>query len=169
MTWEAVSALATLFTGVVILATVAVGLVQLAELRRATQLEGVVKVAEMFGTPEFLEGLRFVRYEFEDRFRDDAAFREEFLTPQGKTAAHPEHKVLMVLELVGAFIKHGLVNGDAVFDLASIRIVRAWQHLAAPVATLRESRGSPLAWENAEFLARQASEWLERHTPKNSA
>jgi hypothetical protein len=154
----------------VILATVGVGLVQLAELRRATQLEGVMAVAEMFGTPKFLVSLRFLRNEFQQRFKNDAAFREEFLTPLGaSTVAHPEHNVLMVFELVGAYIKHGLVNGEAVFDLASTRIARAWESLAPAVATLRETRGDSLAWDNAEFLAREASEWLERHTPKSTA
>lgn len=167
MTWEAVSALATLFTGVVILATVGVGLVQLAELRRATQLEGVMKIAEMFGTAEFLEGLRFLRYEFEQRLSEDEVFREEFFAPlKNATGAHPEHRVLMVLELTGTYIKHGLVNGDAIFDLACARIDGAWRPLAPAVADLRELRKNPLAWENAEFLARQAAEWLERHAPK---
>lgn len=166
MSWEAVTALATLFTGVVILATVGVGLVQLAELRRATQLQGVMEVANMFGETEFLEALRFVRYEFEERFKNDAQFRDEFFSPLGATAAHPEHRVLMVFELVGTYIKHGLVNGDAVFDLASPRILRAWERLAPPVLALREMRGNPLAWENAEYLARESSKWLERHSPK---
>ncbi len=168
MTWEAVTALATLFTGVVILATVGVGLVQLSELRRATQLEGVMAVAEMFGEAELLEGLRFVRYEFEDRLKNDGPFRDEFFSPQRTTGSHPEHKVLMVFELVGTYIKHRLVNGDAIFDLASLRILRAWERLAPAVSALREMRHDPLAWENAEFLAGEASKWLERHTPKNA-
>jgi len=168
MTWEAVSALATLFTGLVILATVGVGLVQLSELRRATQLEGVMEVADMFGTSEFLQCLRFVRYEFAERFTNDPTFREEFFTPLGTTNAHPEHRVLMVFELVGTYIKHGLVNGDAVFDLASTRIVMAWQRLGPAVATLREARNDALVWENAALLAGQAAEWLGRHTPKTT-
>jgi hypothetical protein len=168
VSWEAVSALATLFTGVIILATVGVGLVQLRELRRATQLEGVMAVADRFGEPELLEGLRFVWYEFEQRMKSDARYREEFFSPQGSTSSHPEHKVLMVLELVGTYIKHRLVNGEAVFDLASSRILRAWERLAPFVATLRETRNNPLAWENAEFLAGEASKWLERHTPKST-
>lgn len=170
MSWEAVTALATLFTGVVILATVGVGLVQLAELRRATQLEGVMKIAEMFGTPEFLEGLRFLRYEFEQRLSEDEAFREEFFAPlKNATASHPEHHVLMVLELTGAYIKHGLVNGEAIFDLACSRIEGAWRPLAPAIATMRELRKNPLAWENAEFLAQQSAEWLERRAPKRIA
>jgi hypothetical protein len=169
VSWEAVTALATLFTGVVILATVVVGLVQLGELRRATQLEGVMAIADMFGEAELLEGLRFVRYEFEDRLKNDAPFRDEFFSPRGWTGSHPEHRVLMVFELVGAYIKHRLVNGDAVFDLVSTRIVGAWERLAPAVATLREMRGNPSAWENAEFLAGEASKWLERRTPKTTA
>jgi len=152
----------------VILATVVVGLVQLSELRRATQLEGVMAVAGMFGEPELLEGLRFVRLEFEDRLKNDAQFRAEFFSAQLTTDAHPEHRVLMAFELVGTYIKYRLVNGDAIFDLASLRILRAWERLAPAVATLREMRRNPMAWENAEFLAGQASEWLERHTPKSS-
>jgi hypothetical protein len=160
--------LATLFTGVVILATVVVGLVQLAELRRATQLEGVMAVADRFGEPEFLEGLRFVRHEFEDRLKNDVQFREQFFSGQLTSASHPEHRVLMSFELVGAYIKHRLVNGEAIFDLAALRILRAWDRLGPAVAAVREATNNSLAWENAEFLAGQASKWLERHTPKNT-
>ncbi len=169
MSWEAVSALATLFTGVVILATVAVGLVQLSELRRATQLEGVVRVAEMFSTADFLEGLRFLRSDFERQFNEDPQFREDFFTPlKNSAASHREHQVLMVFELVGTYIKHGLVNGEAIFDIGSTRIVGAWRILGPAIAALREKRNDPLAWENAEILARDAAKWLERHTPKTT-
>ena len=169
MTWEAVSALATLFTGIVILATVVVGLVQLGELRRATQLEGVMAVADMFGEAEFLEGLRFVRHEFEDRLKNDVQFHDEFFSASLTSGFHPEHRVLMVFELVGAYIKHGLVNGDAIFDLAALRILRAWERLGPAVAAVREVSSNWLAWENAEFLAGQASKWRERHAPKSTA
>ncbi len=125
-------------------------------------------VADMFGEPELLEGLRFVRYEFEDRLANDAVFREEFFSPRGTTATHPEHKVLMVFELVGTYIKYGLVNGDAIFDLVCTRIVSAWQRLGPAVSTQREMGNNPLAWENAELLARQAAEWVERHAPKST-
>ena len=144
-------------------------MVQLAELRRATQLEGVVKVAEMFSTPEFLEGLRFLRSDFDRRLAEEPGFREDFFTPlKNSVASHPEHQVLMVFELVGTYIKHGLVNGEAIFDLGCLRIIGAWRTLGPAVAALRETRGDPLAWENAELLAREASKWLERHTPKST-
>jgi hypothetical protein len=169
VTWEAVSALATLFTGVVILATVGVGMVQLVELRRATQLEGVMEMAALMRRPEMLEGMRFVRYEFEQRFANDAAFRDEFFYPlKNLTGEHPEHHVLLTFELMGTYVKYRLVNSEAVYDMAASRIVAAWRSLAAPVRALREEKNDPLSWENGEMLAREAAKWLERHTPKNA-
>src|SRR5690348_9536417 len=67
MTWEAVSALAAVFTGLIIAATVIVGVRQLRltqetleHLRRATQLEGAMKIYADLNSPEFRESQLFV-------------------------------------------------------------------------------------------------------------
>jgi hypothetical protein len=85
MSWEALTAIATAFTGIVIAATVVVGARQLSltrdtldELRRATQLEGTMRVLDDLMGPEFRAAMLFVTNElpqkcktnrFERRFR----------------------------------------------------------------------------------------------------
>ncbi|HMD02517.1 MAG TPA: hypothetical protein VKG44_06070 [Candidatus Baltobacteraceae bacterium] len=60
ISWEAVTAIATAVTAIVIAATVAVGYrqirlaaAQVEHLRRSTQLDGTMKVFSELGTPEF--------------------------------------------------------------------------------------------------------------------
>ncbi|MFN2529543.1 MAG: hypothetical protein ABR584_12595 [Candidatus Baltobacteraceae bacterium] len=46
------------------------------------------------------------------------------------------------------------------------RLVLCWRNLLPVVAIARAERGNGTAWENAEYLSREAEIWLRKHPPK---
>jgi len=166
ISWEAVTALGTVFTGLVILLTVVVGWRELDQVRRSNQLEGVMKIADELGTERYQKARVFVMSELERKLHE-----QEFAA-EGKTAAandekrHPEIVVLREHELVGVCIKHGLVSGEAIYDLCGSRLVSSWKKLRPLVEMLRAHRNDNAIWENSEWLSLQAEKWLERKGKK---
>ena len=77
LTWEAVTAISTALTAIVIAATVAVGYrqirlanEQLEHFRRSTQLDGTMKVFAELGTPEMRAARLFVEKQLAQRMQD---------------------------------------------------------------------------------------------------
>jgi hypothetical protein len=100
MNWEALSAISTAFTGLVILVTVIyaarqVGVLnaQIEHLRRATQLDGTLAVFEQIFSSDYMIGYRFVMTEFEERMKD-AAFHAEALELAPDVEMHKERVFL---------------------------------------------------------------------------
>jgi hypothetical protein len=67
LSWEAVAAIASLLSSIAVLAAIVVGVrqvrvsaAQIEHLRRATQLEGTLKIFDMLGSPEQFDARRFV-------------------------------------------------------------------------------------------------------------
>ena len=162
MNWEAVTAVGTVFTGVVIFATVLIAWKELDHVRRSNQLEGVIKVAETLSSERYQNALAFVRTELGHRMLD-SEFRDELETSaRNNERRHPEICVLMTHELIGSYVKHGLVTGDIIYDLCGSRLVSSWAALAPLVEIVRAQTGDRTAWENAEWISREAAGWQER-------
>jgi hypothetical protein len=166
ISWEAVTALGTVFTGLVILLTVVVGWRELDQVRRANQLEGVMKIADTLGTERYQKARVFVMTELESKMRDTEFATELATAVANDEKRHPEIVVLMEHELVGVYIKHGLVSGDAIYDLCGSRLISSWKKLQPLVELLRARRNDNAIWENAEWLSLQAEKWLERQEKK---
>ena len=99
--WEALTAIATAVTAIVIAATVAVGYRQirltgdqLEHLRRSTQLDGTMKAFADLETPEFRSARMFVENELASRMQD-AHFRDDLLLPF-QALDESEHKEILV-------------------------------------------------------------------------
>jgi hypothetical protein len=79
ITWDAVSALAGLFSTLAVLAAVLVavrqvrvGAQQVDHLRRATQLEGTMKIFDLLNSREQQHARRFINVELEELLKDPA-------------------------------------------------------------------------------------------------
>lgn len=164
MNWEAVTALSTLFTGIVFLVTVFVGARQLVQLRKATQLEGTMKIAEQLLDPKYQRGLAFIYHELPSRMHDEA-FRRDWAAGSVLAfdpAKHPEVHVLMLHELIGTYVKEGLVDGGTIYEICGGRLIKSWEGLKPLIVPLREKLSDPTAWENNEYLAESARRWAEK-------
>lgn len=168
MTWEAVSALAAVFTGVIIAATVLVGIRQLRltqetleHLRRATQLEGAMKINADLNSPEFHESQLFILNDLA-RCMEDPAFRATVkLAGMADTQLHKELIVMRAYERVGVYVRYGLIDGAVIYDYSLAVIIGTWEELADVTAIHRESLG-PAMWENYEFLYEDGKAWQQR-------
>jgi hypothetical protein len=160
--WEEISALATVFTGIAIVVTVLLGMRQLRlasdeldHLRRATQLEGAMKIFDDFNAPEFWESFHFIINDLPKQMQDPS-FREGVaLIGMADDGVHKELYVMRTFERIGTYVKHGLIDGAIIYDFALPPIVKSWEALAEVVQIHRVANGEGF-WENYELLYRES-------------
>lgn len=168
MGWEAITAIATLGTGLAIVATVLLGVrqleltrSQLEHLRRATQLEGAMKIFDELNTEEFWDSLHFIASELPKRMTDPQFRDEVVLVGLADTKVHRELPLMRTFERIGTFVKHGLIGGPIIYDLAWPPIQKSWEALTEVVQIHRTAHGNAF-WENFEMLYREGKRWEER-------
>jgi len=171
--WEAISAISSVASALVIVATVVVGYRQvavagdqLAHLRSATQIDGTMKAFAELETPEFAAARLFVVREFAERMTDPQ-FREELRLPFQALDEH-EHKeitVAMTFEKIGTYARHGLLDPVLLADYCGPLIREMWQKLDACDFFAMRRDENPYSLENFEFLYDAAMEWFENDDP----
>lgn len=168
MNWEALTAISTAFTGLVILLTVLFAArqvkalneqsnamaAQLEHLRRATQLNGTLAIFDEIGAPEIAESYRFILNDFPERMKDER-FRAEALQRAPDVSVHKEVLMLRHLERIGTLVKNGLVDADVLLDFMAAFIRDNW-HQLRPLALEQRKLYDPQLWENFEHLANLA-------------
>jgi hypothetical protein len=167
VSWEALTAVASLLSSVAVLAAVLiavrqvrVGAAQVDALRRATQLDGTMKVFAMLTTPEQREGRRFIVEDLADRCRDDAVYRDELFNLRGDMREHREIAVMSLLEMLGIYVKHGLLDPEIVFDFWIPGNSDAWNIAESIGVVAANRRIDPAMWVNFEYL-------VDRYTRAN--
>ena len=158
MIWEALTAIGTIFTGLVILVTVLFARRQvemmrhqLDQLRRTTQLEGATAVFAEMDSPWQIEARHFVRDDL-PRLMTDPKFHDEVaLIGAMDEAVHKELVVLRFFEKVGVYVSQGLIDGEVIYNVMPGRIVNAWDSLNDVVTIHRSVRGQAI-WQNFERL-----------------
>ncbi len=174
MNWEALTALSTAFTGIVIAVT-AVAAVrevrltaehsraagqQLEQLRKATQFEGALEVFKELDGPVQTQARRFVLFDLAERMKD-AKFRDEVALLGGvDEAEHGELTVLRCFERIGFFQNKGYVERDVLFMVASGRIMIMWGLLREVVEIHRRELGGRV-WENFEALYDETKAYMQ--------
>ena len=165
MNWEALTAVSTAFTGVVIAVTALVAVrevrltaeharaagEQLEQLRKATQFEGALEVFKELDGPAQMEARRFVQFDLRARLKEEQ-FREEVaLLGAVDEVKHPELTVLRCFERIGFYQKKGLVEKEVLYMVASGRIAVMWDSLQPVVEIHRRILGDQV-WKNFEEL-----------------
>jgi hypothetical protein len=170
MNWEALSAISTASTALVILATaiyaarqvVALN-AQIEHLRRATLLDGTLAIFDEIFSAEYMTGYQFVMTEFEERMKDET-FRAEALSVAPNVEVHKERLFLRHMERIGTLIKSDLLDGDTLFDFAGPVIEQSWEKLRPFAIEQRHALNDDQLWENFEFIATEAR--LTRMSPR---
>jgi hypothetical protein len=168
MHWEAVTAIGTVFTGIVIFLTViyAARQADLARqhiwaLRQATQLEGAISIFAELESARFEAARQFVLHRLPVLLQDPK-FRDEVrLIAQVDEAAHQELVVLRAMDQIGIYVDEGLIDANVIYRGAVGRIITMWEALKDVIAIHRET--AEFLWGGFERLAVGAREWAIKH------
>jgi len=170
--WEAVASIASLISTIAVLAAVVVGIRQVRvgaqqvdHLRRTTQLEGTMKIFSQLGSPEQVAARRFVAMELPIRLREpECRTQMTMVSMAANVEEHHELAVLRLMEMIGVYIKHGLLDEEIVFDFWIPAVQMMWQQLdeLGVIAAHRQTAGSDM-WENFEDLNRRSVRWAAKH------
>jgi len=172
ISWEAVSALASAISSIAVLAAVLVaarqvriGAQQVEHLRKATQLDGTMKIFEKLASPEQHDARRFVSMALAGKL-EDPVYRAELGLMAMAPQPHPEMTVLRVMEMLGTYVKHGLLDEEIIYDYWIPAIVNTWEPLErlGVIKAHRDSGGTKM-WENFEALYDRAQGWLSTADP----
>ena len=170
--WEAVASIASLVSTIAVLAAVVVavrqvrvGAQQVDHLRRTTQLEGTMQIFAQLGSPEQVAARRFVAMELPIRLRDpEFRGQMELVSMAANVEEHHELAVLRLMEMIGVYIKHGLLDEEIVFDFWIPAVQMMWQQLdeLGVIAAHRQMAGADM-WANFEDLYRRSVRWAAKH------
>jgi hypothetical protein len=174
MNWEALTALSTAFTGIVIAITAVVAVrevrltaehtraagEQLEQLRKSTQFEGALEVFKELDGPLQTQARRFVLFDLAERMTD-AQFRDEVaLLGAVDEVQHGELTVLRCFERIGFFQAKGYVEKDVLYMVASGRILIMWNQLREVVDIHRSVLGGSI-WGNFEALYNDTQVYMQ--------
>ena len=162
--WEALTAMGTLLSAIVITATIVMAARQLRltsgqldHLRRSNELAGAIAIFEKLEKRQFVQAYHYVLPELQERLKDDT-YRAELKDLRASDEEHKERIVLRTMENIGGYIRYGLLDGRIIFDCVYPEIVGCWEHLGEVVAAHRAAFGTNF-WENYEYLYNQAKAW----------
>jgi hypothetical protein len=171
--WDAVTAVSSAVSAVVIVATVVVGYRQirlagdqLSHLRSATQLDGTMKVFAELESARFRAARLFVETELEQRMADPM-FRDEILASY-HALDEGQHKEILVTELfekIGTYARHELLDAVLIADYCGPVIRAMWTKLETSGYLEMRRRNNPYTLENFEFLYDAAMNWYENEDP----
>src|SRR5579872_1295565 len=162
MDWNAVSALSSLATFLVVAASALAALLQLRHIRAANQITASLELMTRVSNPEFQRVLQYVFHGELDRKLEDPEYRAELLKTPVDLARHPEASLLATWEQMGSIIKLGLTSEAAFMDTTSMQCIAAWNKLVPVIAFIRRARGSQV-YDNFEWLASRSMMWEARH------
>lgn len=173
ISWEAVTAISSAVSALVIAATVIVGYRQIRlasdqveHLRRSTQLDGTMKAFAELNTPEFRAARLFVENQLAGRMEDEE-FQAELLLPFHALDEdlHKEIIVAQTFEKIGTYARHGLLDTTLIADYCGPLVREMWQQLEGLGYFEYRRRNNPYSLENFEFLYDAAMVWFENDDP----
>ncbi len=154
--WSTVASFATL---VVIAATAIAALAQLRHTRSANQIAAVTELDKMLASEKLSQARRFVAEELPKLLADP--------TKRSKLAAEPFPREIEAIrdvanffEVLGVFVKRGLIDRSLACDLWDGVVYQAWKQLE-PVIVIRRRRVRGLC-ANFEYLAVLCEESLAK-------
>ncbi len=162
MSLEAWAALAQVGTFIVIAATAAASLVQLRHLRAANQGAALRLLMEQYEGTELRDAFHFVRVELAGR-PEDPAFRVELLSNQTDRRTHPEVTVCNFFDSWGLHYREGAIDKRAFMRIMAEVTVSFWKDLEPVIAMSVNSNGVNTTFQNFEYIAVEAGEWLAVH------
>jgi hypothetical protein len=157
--WASLSQIGTF---VVIAITAIAALVQLNHIRSANLVSATNAFHDEYEGPELRHAFSFVRTQLKDRL-EDPAFRADFRARQLDRAKHPEVAICNFFDKWGAIYRHGAIDRNMFLQHDAHLVLAFWQLLEPVIALMEEHAGSNVDFQQFEYLAVQAQDWITAH------
>ena len=161
MSYELLSAVASIGTFIVIAATAVAAFVQLRHVRGSNAIAALTECREVLESEEFAKAQRFVAHDLPELLKDESVRRDLLRSPIPERL-RPINVVGNFFESLGAFVRYGIIDKEIACSLWSDVAVKNWQTLSPATAIMRREAGASL-WNQFEYLASVSKTWLDRH------
>jgi hypothetical protein len=159
MSYESWATAASVGTFFVIAATAIAALVQLRHSRGNNQITAALAINEVTEGDEFQAARRFLRENLVEQLKD-FNYRQELV--RTRRMGRQVQFVGNYYELIGIFVKNGLIDENLACEMWCSEIIMDWHLLAPALAILnREQRDS--GWENFEYMYDLCRRWKARY------
>ena len=152
--WATAASVGTFF---LFAATVVGALIQLRHMRGNNQIAAAMAINQVTEGDAFQTARKFVRENLGDRLRD-INYRQE-LVRSGRVGREMQF-IGNYYELIGLFVKYGLLDENLACEMWSAEIVSDWNLMAPAIAILH--RGKHFGWENFEYMFSLCERWQAR-------
>lgn len=162
MSPEWVGAVAALATFVVIAASAVAALIQMRHMRSANQIALFTAYNTEFDSPQFASAFAYVRTELPNHefTREEL---ENLVNGIYLGRLHDARTIGNFFEDMGSFVLTGVLHRSIVCNLYSQNVLDAWRALAPMVVFVRKHRNMQGIWENFEYLAVLAEDFVKQH------
>jgi hypothetical protein len=148
MNWEALTAISTAFTGLVIVATAIGGFVQIRHLREQRRDSATVELVRTFQDSDFVRAFDLVTSLPESLSADK-------LRERGPEYLGAVRTVAIRLEMVGALVHQRTISFEVTEEVCGGATVAVWRRVKALVEAQRTEQNYPIYLEWFEWLAEQ--------------
>ena len=172
MSLEALNTFGSLTTVIIVAAAAIAALIQLRHLRAGNQISAMVEIANTLSADHFTDAVTLLRIKLGAAMKDPEYHRYELAVSLGNDpgVVDPAYIALRQATLtvgnrfeeIGILARRGVIDTDMFLDAFCSRISAAWDRLA-PLTAFSRDTISPLAWENFEYLAVLAEDWMKVH------
>ncbi|MBV8170344.1 MAG: hypothetical protein JO219_00240 [Candidatus Eremiobacteraeota bacterium] len=162
MSLETWATLASIGTFIVIAATAIAALVQLRHMRAANQVTALQVWFTAYEGAELRSAFHFVRADLKERL-EDPEFRRDISTAQIDRVKHPEITICNFFDQWGLQYRRGTIDRAAFMWTRAGVVLRFWKLLAEVIALRADPKYGNLDFQQFEYLAVQARDWLARH------
>ena len=162
MSLEFWSTIASVGTFLVITATAIAAVLQLRHMQAANKIAYIYQFFHEYDGPELRDAFSFVRHELAARL-EDPAFRRELREGVTDRRKHPEVIIGNFFDQWGLNYRDGAIDRDSFMRMNAAIVLANWNRLAPVVALLADTDAGNTSFQQFEYLAVKAREWLEHH------
>jgi hypothetical protein len=156
------TAISSIGTFIVILATAITAIIQLRHLRGSNQISALTECREIIESPEFHAARAFIQNELPALLKEPETrtrLERRVLDPQ----LQPINFVGNFFENMGAFVKYGIIDRPIALDMWSGVILTSWSSLSPVVMLRRRAFGTQALLENFEYLAVLSEDFIAKN------
>lgn len=163
MSLELLTAVASVGTFLVILATAITAIVQLHHSRGGNQIIALTEIREVVESEKFVTSRHFIVDQLPILMREPG-FNESLKKPLIDKRLEPLSYVGNIFENLGSLVKYRIIDREIACDIWGGVVLATWESLL-PVTTVRRQRARNFAalWENFEYLAVLSEDFIARH------